>query len=196
MIPLPLASRDRRALVVGTALLVTIAAIARGVPALHRWTSSRAEIADLQRERLLVASGAAGRLVETRARLATVREDLTGSGSLLLTGSTVSEAGAALAEAVAAAAEEADVALGAVQLRGDSAAAGPLVPIGAQTSLTGDLTSVAMFLALLEVAPELLVLRELTIVQPEPAIASDRIESLRAELLVEGLHRVRPRGSK
>jgi hypothetical protein len=192
VIPSSLAARDRRALVFGAALLVAIVTVVRGVPALRGWTSARAEAADLQRERLLLASGAAHRLVQTRARLVAARQDLSGFGSLLLAGSTFSAAGAALAEVVATAAEDAEVSLGAVQLRGDSAGAGPLVRIGARTSITGDLASVAFFLALLEVAPELLVVRELAIVQPEPAISSDRIEVLRAELLVEGLHRVRP----
>lgn len=192
MIKSSLASRDRRALVMGTALLFAMVAVVRGGPALRGWTSSRTEAADLQRERLLLASGAASRLPETRARLVAVRQDLDGFGSLLLTGPTFPAASAALAEAVATAAEDAEVTLGPVQLHGDSAAAGRLGRIGARTSATGDLASVAFFLALLEAAPELLVLRELTIVQPDLAITSDRIEELRAELLVEGLHRAQP----
>lgn len=192
MIRRPLAERDRRALVYGTALLLGIVLMVRGLPALRGWTSSHAEAADLQRERLLLASGAAHRLADSRARLTAVRQDLSAYGSLLLGGSTISAAGATLAEAVATAAEDAEVTLGAVQLRGDSAGTGRLVRIGARTSLTGDLASIAFFLALLEAAPELLVLRELTIVQPEPAITRERVEALRAELLVEGMYRARP----
>ena len=186
---LALSARDRRALTLGGATLALLLALGRGLPVLLRWRAdAAASAAELSAE-----AARAGRSVRAlgaaRDSLAARRLRLAALDSAFLEGATPAAAGAHLAELVAESAAAVDATLGVVQVRPDTAAPGPFTRIGVRAGVSGSLESIALFLATLEEGPALLAVRELSIAQPEPGIAPARQETLRAEVLVEGLAR-------
>ena len=77
--------------------------------------------------------------------------------------------------------------LGAVQIRPDTAGSETFTRISVRADAMGDVAGVTKMLATLERGPTLLAVRSLSIDQSEPAATSDRMESLRVSIVVEGL---------
>lgn len=187
-----LSPRDRRTLAIGAAVILVLVLFAKGLPAWRRWDAdARASAAEMAAEaaraeqtvRLLPAS-----LDSLQARKARFVE----LGRGVLEGQSSAAAGASLAGLVSGAAARAGVQLGSVQVRPDSAGAGAFIRIQVRADATGDLPAITRMLGLLEGAPELLAVREVSITQPNPGGPAEQAEALRLELAVEGLALARP----
>lgn len=193
MIP-RVSERDRRTLAAGGIIVLLLLFAGRGLPAWRRWDADvRASAAEMRAEaaraeqtvRLLPAS--LDSLEARRARLVAL-------GRGVLDGESTAASGAALASLVSGAAARAGVRIGSVQVRPDTASAGTFMRIAVRADGTGDLPAITRMLALLEGAPELLAVREISITQPNPGGPAEQPEALRVELAVEGLALARPAG--
>jgi hypothetical protein len=194
---LVLDKRDRRVLVAGVLIIGAIISGSRGVPAWLGWQrEARASAAEVQTELAHARAGAAARNA-VHDSLAARGQRLLALAPALLSGDSPASAAATLAALVSGAAAQANVHLGAVQVRPDSVARGAFTRVAVRASATGDVTGVTQMLLFLERGPTLLAVRELSITQPEPGAPADRAEALRLEFLVEGLVlNARPRSAK
>jgi hypothetical protein len=190
----PLSGRDRRTLAIGSIVIVLLVLFSRGLPAWRRWDADvRASAAEMTAEasraeqtvRLLPAS--LDSLQARKARFVAV-------GRGVLEGGSPAASGAALASLVSGAAARAGVQIGSVQVRPDTASAGAFVRIGVRADGTGDLPAITRMLAMLEGAPQLLAVREVSITQPTPGGPAEQPEALRMEITVQGLALVRRDG--
>ena len=182
-----LAARDSRALTWGGLLLLIVLLVFRGVPAFQRWDShvrddARMADADLARARAAITNARVvnDSLIARQRRFVALAPRIVG-------GDSPSAAAATLGSLVSGAAELAGMTIGSVQVSSDTAARGVFVRVSATADVTGDITGVTAMIASLEGGPALLAVRELTIVQPDPAAGADRAETLRVQLRVEGL---------
>jgi hypothetical protein len=196
MMPLQLSTQDRRMLAIGVVAMAVLVGGGRGVPVLLRWTRDRRASAASVVEATARAEASVRHSRETQALLGVARTRLAAYDSATLTGSSPATAGAALAEIVSDAASDAEITLGSVQLRGDSISRTALTRVAARASVSGDLNGIALFLETLEGVPELLAIRELSITQSGQPGVPGQPETLRAELLVEGVWRNPERGAR
>lgn len=187
---LALAPRDQRTLRIGATVIVTLVALARGVPALQQW-AREARSAAVSTSADLARATARVRLRRALGdSLAARNRRFLALAPALLSGDTPASAGATLAGLVSGAAAAAGVRLGAVQIhapRADAAQRDAFTRIIAETDATGDVHGLAQLLALLERGPILLAVRTFAVTQAEPAAPADRMEVLHATLIVEGL---------
>lgn len=182
-----LSTRDRRTVALGAAVIVALVFLSRGLPALREWhNESVAEAKELTTEEHRAESSVRNEAV--------VRDSQSRRGARylalaprLVAGSTPSAAAGTLASFVSGSATLAGVRMGAVTVRHDSTKGGTFTRIVVRASGTGDVRGVTALLRTLESGPVLLRVRELSVTQPEPAAGNDRPESLRLELVVEGL---------
>lgn len=182
--------RDARVLVAGAGIIVLILAI-RAVPACLRWSSDRtsAAVAAVAERNGLRLAGAQR---EHRLRLTLAMASLSNAAeSTLVHGASRSLASASLASYVADAADGAGIALGTMQAQ-PADTTGAFDQISVRGTFVGDLEGITAFLAALASRPQQLVVRELTISQPDPNIAVDQVEQLRAEVVVAALARRNP----
>lgn len=183
-----LTGRDRRALITGAVVIITLTALARGLPAWRHWTRTA-------RTRAAIAAADVAR-AESRLR---IQHQLTDSldvrgkrliafAPALLNGATTASAGATLAGLVSGAAT-ASLHVDAVQLlpARDSASSSTFRRVAVRVDATGDVRGVVRMLAALERGPTLLAIRALGIEQAEPAAPPDHPEALHVTLTVEGL---------
>ncbi len=184
---LALSSRDRRVLVAGLLTCSTLVAATRGVPALLHWTRATRENAAQLGAEAARAESSVGNAPRTRDSLAVRASRFAAIKPRLLDAETAAGAGGALASLISAAATAANVRLGSVQIRTDTAHADAFLAIRVHADLVGDINGLTTMLAALERGQTLLAVRELSITQPELAAGDDRPESLRAELTVESL---------
>lgn len=180
-------SRDRRVLMIGVATCLTLVAGTRGVPALVSWTRAARENAAQLRAEVARASSGVASGDATRDSAAARNARYLALAPRLLAGETTAGAGGSLASLVTGAAAEANVRLGSVQIRADTAQGGTFTAVTLRADLTGDISGLTSMLAALERGQTLLAVRELSITQPEPAAGDDRPEVLRADILVESL---------
>lgn len=182
-----MSARDRRALIVGVVSIGSLITISRGLPAWRAWRQAAHEEAvrsatDLSRARsLLSVSGAIGDSLASR------NDRFLALAPALLGGESPAAGGATLAGIVSGAAATAGVRLGAVQIHPDTTSSETFTRISVRADATGDIAGVTKMLATLERGPTLLAVRSLSIDQSEPAATSDRMESLRVSIVVEGL---------
>jgi hypothetical protein len=189
------ASRDRRALAGGAAVIVMLIAASRGIPMARRWESaSRAMAIQVESELARALSSTRAHPAAVRA-LAAYRTRLVALAGTLLEGESMSAASAALVALVSEAAQGAGARVGNVQaLPASGAPTGVrvLTPVGVRVSVTGNLEAVASLLSRLEAGPKLIAVRELVVTHAEAAPEPGQPETLRAEIIVEGLvHAVR-----
>ena len=177
----------RRTLALGACALAAILLFTRGLPASRAWNQERYSIALELRHQLEKSKGGVLHLDDTRRIASTLRAFLSSTEAWLLRGTSDGLRNAALASILSAAADEAGVELTSVQPRPDVPRPGTLLLISARANLSGDVESVMYFLAALEMGTRNLRVRELTLSQPDITIASSRLETLRAEIVVEAL---------
>ena len=182
-----LSQRDRRALLVGVLSIVAMAIVSRGLPAWRAWRHDAQQqatvaIAELSRAEALLRSRRT--LADS---LAARGERFAAQVPEFLSGKSPAAAGATLAGLVSAAATDAGVELGSVEVRPDSLGSGEVTRVSVRASATGDVRGVMNMLAMLESGPELLAIRALKIDQPDPGASSATTERLRITLIVEGL---------
>lgn len=179
--------RERRALALGGACIVTMFAAARGVPALLAWKRDLRSEAAEGRSSLANARAIIG--AERGVRDSTVLEGqrVVALAPLLLSGDTPASASATLAGIISGAAAASNVQLGAMELRPDSSARLAFTRVVVKGSANGDVHGLARMLQQLEQGPALLSVEELSITQPELTAAPDHMEVLHMELVVAGL---------
>ena len=181
-------------LAIGVIACIALVGGARGVPAVVRWTHETRAIAAQRGAESAQAERSVVTAAMTRDSLAARYARYLALAPRLLDGETTAGAGGALALLVSGAAATSSVRLGSVQIRADTTKAGVFTPVSVRADLTGDIQGLSTLLATLERGQTLLSVRELSISQPEPSAGDDRVEALRAELVVEGLMLSRKRG--
>lgn len=182
-----LSRRDRRTLLGGAGAIVALVVLAKGLPAWRAWdTDTRAAAEEM--------IGEARRAERSVAALPTLRDTLVARNErylalaeLIVSGDGPASAAGELAAFVSGTATAANLAIGAMQVRADSATGDAFARASAQGDLTGDVAGLTSFLAAVERGPFLLAVRELSITQPEPAAPADRPEMLRVHFVIEGL---------
>lgn len=182
-----MSARDRRALAIGVISIGSLVTVSRGLPAWRIWRQSvneeaTASATDLARVRSLLAMSN-----EIGDSLAARNDRFLALAPALLGGKSPAAAGATLAGLVSGAAATSGVRLGAVQIRSDTASSETFTRISVRADATGDIAGVTKMIASLERGPTLLAIRSLSIDQSEPAATSDRMETLRISIVVEGL---------
>jgi hypothetical protein len=182
-----LSARERRVVLVGSALIAALVVAVRGIPAWQAWhdetLAAAAELVD-DAER---AERSIQLLEETIDSTERRRERLVSYSAALMGGGSPSSAVGALAARISGAAAAARLQLGSVQLQVDTAAAGSFTRVSVRASGTGDIRAVAGMLADLERGPPLLAVREWSVTATEPAAPAHQPEVLHVELLVEGI---------
>lgn len=184
-----LSARDRRALLVGSALVALALALGRGLPAwLELLESSRSD-ADQRRRALADARAVIAAEPALRDSLIARRVRYLEVAPALIAAVTPSAMASRLGAIVSAAATNAGVAVSSVVLRADTASSSgfgrPLV----RGEARGDISGLTQFLLLIDLGPPLLRVVELTVTQAEPA-AVGRAEELRIAFVIEGISRV------
>lgn len=179
--------RDRRMLAVGGMVIGTTLLISRGLPIWREWdrralaesTEVRAEITNLEAQsRLLPSLRDSARARSARAH--TVRAKLIAAPS-------VGSAGSSLATQVTEMADALGVKVSAVQIRPDSLFKGNHVRVAVRLTASGDVRHLADLLSTLESSAAALAVRELTVSPNDPMLPDGRAETLRFQILVEGL---------
>ena len=179
--------RERRVLTLGIAAIVFILVLGRGVPSwLERSVSVRASAASLvmkaEHARMSVRN-----FQMTRDSLAARKRRLLALAPMMASGETPAVAGARLASLIATTATQSNLRLGSVQVRPDSNTEALFTRLTLRAEATGDVRGVTEFVRALERGPKLLAVTSLSVSQPEPNAAADRIEALHVELTVEAL---------
>lgn len=187
-----LGARDRRVLSVGALTISLLVGLSRGLPALRAWeraqmTEARTAALQLAELRNGVASLPLMResLVVRRARLAAI-------DSLLPSGASPSGVAAAIASILEQSADDNAVKLTNLQLRADSTVRVGLVRVSVRLGGLTDVSGLAGLLRSIEAAETPLVVRDLSVSQPEPAAPDSRPEALRFDVLVAGIGRISP----
>lgn len=186
-----MSQHDRRILMVGLSAIAVLLAASRLGPSAIDWylvtlASADSLISVVAREEASIRA-----LPITRDSLVARTVRLASLDSAILEGKTPALAGATLSEVISDYAEESKAQVGNVQLRIDSAAAtAAFVKVGAHASVKGDLAAITRFLARVESGPTLLAVRGLEMIsEGDPSASQNSTESLRADVMIEGLAR-------
>ena len=164
--------------------------LGRGAPAWHEWEHAQTLAAQESSLRLLRAQSA----MDSRRVIIAMRSKLTAQLDALTeacvhaTSATV--AGAALATLMGDWGTESGIRITSTSVRADTARKVVFTRIAVRISATGDVEGLAEFLRAIESSDQLLALRELSIVQSDPSAPDSRAESLRFEIVVEGLAQI------
>jgi Type II secretion system (T2SS), protein M subtype b len=190
VIQLGLSPRDRRTLTRGAVVVIPLLTMGRGMPALIDWQRGRArDAADVAR--VAAQARLSSRLLPTlRDTLNARRARLASLDSLLLTAPSAAAAAAVLASTLGELADSAAMRVASMQLRADSAVAGALTVVGVRLAGIGDVAGLAGFLRAVEGGDAPFVVRELSVMQPDPGAADAKPEVLRIDVLIEALVRV------
>lgn len=179
--------RDRRTLLAGIGIIGGIIGLSRGVPQWREWDeNARMEAANVVGE----LANAHERLVllpairdSARARRARLEK----SASRLLVAETSGIAGAMLATKVTDIADELGLKVSAIQIRADSVFRSAHARVAVRLTASGDVQHLTDLLSALESPTELLAVRELSVSPTDPVLPDGRPETLRFQVLVEGL---------
>ncbi|MEO8623803.1 MAG: type II secretion system protein GspM [bacterium] len=179
--------RDRRTLIMGALTIGTTLLASRGVPAWRAWdqharsasTDAMNELAAIEQQlRLLPA-------LRDSARSRSLRADAL--RSRLIGAPSVTSAGAALASQVTDIADDLGLKVNAIQIRPDSVFRDKHARVGVRLTAIGDVTHLADLLSALESTAASLAIRELSISPGDPMLPDGRPETLRFQIMVEGL---------
>lgn len=181
-----LSSRDRRALLVGGAVLA-FALLLRVMPAVARIAIAEAVAAQSASDRTAFAASGARDSARILSELSTQRARLEARRPELLNGGGGARLASELSALVTGAARDAGLDLLGATAVPDTLAPAALEVAEVRVEVQGDVSGVMQYLLLLEQAPGLLNVRELSVSQPEPAAPGSVVESLRASLLVTGV---------
>jgi hypothetical protein len=180
-----LSQSDRRAVLVGAAVVIGSWLALRGVPALIRAHSEWRAHTEASVRQLAAAREALADAAWTRDSLAARGRRLVAWAPRLLAGGTPAEAMAELQSLVSGLAAEHRVRIVRVEPSADSAA-GLFTPVRLRVEAQSDVVGLAQWLAAMEEGDHLLIVPSLVISAPEPAASSGQAEALRAELVIAG----------
>jgi type II secretion system (T2SS) protein M len=190
MIRLGFSAKDRRTAVFGVVVVGSLIGFSRGLPALREWERARvSETSELSAKASSVRANV-HMLGVMRDSLAARKQRLATMDSSMLSGTSAAAAAANLASSLDEIATSSHVKVTSMQLRADSAGAGALTKVTVRVSGTTDVAGLAAFLRTVEANDALLVVRELTVSQSEPAAPSSKPEALHVDIVVEALARI------
>jgi hypothetical protein len=184
---LGLSQRDRRTLTVGLGVVLSLITIARGVPALRAWEGDRRAEAQAAAEQLAALRSGVGTLPALRDSVRARQARLAALNSSLLSGASPSAIAANLASALEDLADDNALKVTAMQLHADSVATAGLARVDVRISGITDITGLAGFLHAVEGNTTPLVVRDLSVTQPEPTASDAKAEALRVDMLVAGI---------
>ena len=184
---LGLSERDRRTLTIGLMTVMSLVTLSRGIPALRVWEAGRLAAAGASSEQLSVVRQAERDHSRIRDSLRARQRRLAELDSSLLTGPSPSTILAVLASSVEALAEENGFKVGSVRLRADSLAMDGLALVEARVAGVTDVAGLAGFLRAVESGKTVLVVRDLSVSQPEPAASDAKPEALRVDMLIASI---------
>jgi len=184
---LGLSQRDRRTLTVGLGVVLSLITIARGVPALRAWEGDRRAEAQAAAEQLAALRSGVGTLPALRDSVRARHARLAALNSSLLSGASPSAIAANLASALEDLADDNALKVTAMQLHADSVATAGLARVDVRISGITDITGLAGFLHAVEGTTTPLVVRDLSVSQPEPTASDAKAEALRVDMLVAGI---------
>jgi len=188
---LGLSQRDRRTLVVGSTVVGSLFAVARGLPALRAWDADRRAEAQAAGRQLETLRGGLRSLPALRDSLRARRGRLAALDSVLLSGASPSAIAAGLASALEDLADENALRVTALQLHSDTAATAGLARVEVRVTGITDVTGLAGFLHAVEGGATPLVVRELSVSQAEPGASEAKPEALRVDMLVASIGTIR-----
>lgn len=185
---LSFSSRDRRTLSLGTAVILGMLTVGKGIPAVRDWESERlTSAARAQRQVRLLEGGA--RVVRQLQDSVRAREQrLASLRRLLIDAPRQSDGGPMLSSLISAVADDTDVEVLTMNVHADSAA-NPLRRVDVRMNGQGDIAGVMRFLRAVEDTTALLSVRELTVSQSDPGAPDNRSEVLRFEVVIQSLTR-------
>jgi type II secretion system (T2SS) protein M len=184
--------RDRRVLSVGALTISLLVGLSRGLPALRAWERARMTEARTVALQLAELRNGVESLPLMRESLVVRRARLAAIDSLLPAGASPSAVAAAIASILEQSADDNAVKLTNLQLRADSTVRVGLVRVSVRLSGVTDVSGLAGLLRSIEAAETPLVVRDLSVSQPEPAAPDSRPEALRFDVLVAGIGRISP----
>ena len=190
---LQLGRRDRRTLVIGAATVSVLIGLSRGLPALRTWMRDRTARARAAAEQLASVQSGIRRLPVLRESLLVRRARLAALDSVIPAASTPSGVAAVVASILEGVADENDVKLTTLQLRADTAVRAGRVRVSVRVGGVADVTGLAGLLQAIEAGETPLVVRDLSVSQPEPVAPDSKPEALRFDISVAGLGRIAAR---
>jgi hypothetical protein len=189
---LQLGARDRRVLSIGALTVFLLVGLSRGLPALHAWERTRTTEARTAVVQLAELRNGIESLPLMRESLLVRRARLVAIDSLLPAGVSPSAVAAAIAAILEQSADDNAVKLTTLQLRADTSARVGLARVSVRLSGVADVTGLAGLLRSIEAGETPLVVRDLSVSQPDPAAPDSRPEALRFDVLVAGIGRISP----
>jgi hypothetical protein len=186
-----ISAHDRRLLAVGGTVVGTLIVLARGLPALRSWERQKLEHAAAIRVDLAAARDGRRALPALRESLNVRHARLAALDSTLLSGQSSSAAAADLTALIEQIAADARVKVNALQIFADSALSGSVAHVRVRMTGVADVTGLATFLRAVEGGDTPLVVRELVVTQPDAMAPSSKPETLRIEVVIEGIAIIR-----
>lgn len=185
-----LGARDRRTLVGGAVIVSVLVGSSRGLPALRAWTEDRTGRAQAAAEQLAAVKQGMERLPALRESLVVRRARLAAIDSVLPAESTPSGVAAAVASALEDFADDNAVKLTTLQLRADTTVRAGRVRVSVRLGGVTDVAGLAGLLRSIEAGETPLIVRDLSVSQPEPAAPDSKPEALRFDMLIAGIGRI------
>jgi hypothetical protein len=189
MKPVTLSARDRRTLIAGASIILSLLLISRGIPAWIRWQ----ERVRVDANATAMEATASQRAVRAAPLLTQTAQQLErrylALAPAFVTGEQPAAAGATLISAVNAAARTAGVQIGALQVETDTTKGQEVAYVRVRGDGAGDISGITRFLATIEGGVPLLSIRELAITPTDPHITNDKPETMRLNFVIEGLAR-------
>lgn len=182
-----LGARDRRTLLIGTAMVVSVLAIGRGAPAWRRWDAAaraRAEYATAELDRAREVLSAEPEVSERRGA---AEQSLIRTRAMFLEGRSPEEAQVVLSRTVSELAAETGVRIHSLHATRDTTTNSRAIPLHLTITATADIVGIARFLAGIEADDPVLVVRGLSVTQNAPAAGDLDPEVLQVEMSVAGL---------
>jgi type II secretion system (T2SS) protein M len=179
--------RDRRAIVVGTAVILGAVLVTRVVPGAIRSTRELRERAADQMETAARAREAIASTSMLRDSLGRAAAEIVALAPTLTDGGSAAEAQAALSSFVSLVASRSDLRVARLDPVPDSAL-GAFGRVAVQAELEGDLRGLTRFLQGVEVGDPLLTIASLAVSAPNAVGQPNQPEVLRIEARVEGLY--------
>lgn len=178
-----LTPRERRTILVSTAVIAGAWIALKALPAGYRWQQDQRARAEQVEMTLLRAREAIVAEPVARESLAARGRRLVALAPRLFAGATTAQAGAELTSWVSGLADARGVRIGRQSLGADSLAA-PFRRLALRLDAEGDITGIAGWLSQLEAGPRLVTIEQLAISALEPAAPAAQPERLRAELVL------------
>ena len=184
---MPTPGRPSPLVVSGVSAILVILAIGRGVPALRHWNERQQARAEVAIRELAARRTSAADLGLLARMIASQRDINDRRARWIFEGEGGSASQAALARRLEEAAEGSGIELQAVQALSSDSSRTTVGRVRARATVAGDLEAVMLFLGAVEDGPERITIRELLLAQPEMALARSKVETVRGELVVDGM---------